>query len=342
MKQAAKPAVADAHARSYGPDAPVYGLTVADANRLGQDAMRRVRGAGLPLALAIAEPLFTSGNLEEGVAAAVIVGAQARNLGAEHFERFDAWANALTNEVNADGLSALASRCLSGRPSLVNTLKEWAASDNRFRRRAALTAFIPLVREGRFLSDALGVADLLLADGGRDGAERAGHLAHGSGPFATRTRRCIPQRARRCGLADRPRHRAEPGAPRAPLAGGSGVTQQASRPAATSIGRRIARGLLMAVLVGFVGTVISLVPALFIQSVFIGEAQRCIEQQELEMAAQGAVETTCEEDLSTTPTWLPTLLIGGGAALGVAGGFGYGYIGPVGRSSRQEPPWLPF
>ena len=164
MRQAAKPAVADAHARSYGPDAPVYGLTVADANRLGQDAMRRVRGAGLPLALAIAEPLFASGNLEEGVAAAVIVGAQARNLGAEHFERFDAWASALTNEVNADGLSALASRCLSGRPSLVNTLKEWAASDNRFRRRAALTAFIPLVREGRFLSDALGVADLLLAD----------------------------------------------------------------------------------------------------------------------------------------------------------------------------------
>ena len=120
------------------------------------------------------------------------------------------------------------------------------------------------------------------------------------------------------------------------------MTQQASRPAATSIGRRIARGLLLAVLVGFVGTVISLVPALFIQSVFIGEAQRCIEQQEFEMAAQGAIETTCEEDLSTTPTWLPTLLIAGGAALGVAGGFGYGYIGPVGRTSRQEPPWLPF
>ena len=108
------------------------------------------------------------------------------------------------------------------------------------------------------------------------------------------------------------------------------------------MGRRAGRGLLLALLVGFVATVVALAPALFIQSVFVGESQRCEELRQREQAALGEVETTCAEDLQETPTWLPGVIIAAGAALGAAGGFAYGFLDPARPRRRDELPWLPF
>ena len=49
-----------------------------------------------------------------------------------------------------------------------------------------------------------------------------------------------------------------------------------ARPA-PGIGRRLYRGFAFALIVGLAGAGLSGVPALFIQSIFVGEAQRCIE-----------------------------------------------------------------
>ena len=165
LKGAAKPQVAAQLRNAHGEDVPCYGVDLVQANRLGQEVMRRVRGSGLPLSMAIAGPLFRSGNIEEGVAADVIVSGQARLIGGAEFEQFAEWATCLTNAPNTDALAShLISRSLAGRPSLVRALQEWAGSDQRWLRRAAAVAFVPLVREGRFISDALSVAELLMED----------------------------------------------------------------------------------------------------------------------------------------------------------------------------------
>ncbi len=165
LASVAEPRVAAQHRERYGEGVPCHGVPIAQANRIGQDAMRRIRGAGLPLALAVADDLLSGGNLEEGVAADVILSAQARHVGGAEFEHFARWAERLTNEVNADALAAhMVSRSLAGRPSLVKTLREWARAPQPLRRRAAVMAFTPLVREGRFLTDALSVAELLMED----------------------------------------------------------------------------------------------------------------------------------------------------------------------------------
>jgi hypothetical protein len=114
---------------------------------------------------------------------------------------------------------------------------------------------------------------------------------------------------------------------------------------AMSVGRRLYRGVVFALLVGFVGAALSVIPGLFVQSIFIGNAQRCAEQQRLDVIVEGEIVTDCGEQQSDTPTWLPATIIAGGGLFGLLGGFGYGFVSPTsgsGRNDRREPPWLPF
>ena len=115
---------------------------------------------------------------------------------------------------------------------------------------------------------------------------------------------------------------------------------------AASVGRRIYRGLVFALMVGAAGAAISAVPALFIQSIFVGEAQRCEAAERKDVAVGGEVQTDCAEELRDTPVWLPVTLIIGGGAAGALGGFGYGFIGPrsslAGGPRAREERWLPF
>lgn len=99
--------------------------------------------------------------------------------------------------------------------------------------------------------------------------------------------------------------------------------------------RRLVRGIMVAVLVGVIATGVSVAPALFIQSVFIGSAQRCEEQQRYEQAALGRVETTCEMELGEVPYWFPVLVIAVGGTVGTAGGFAYGFFARP--PSRRRP-----
>lgn len=110
-------------------------------------------------------------------------------------------------------------------------------------------------------------------------------------------------------------------------------------------GRRLYRGVVFAIMVGVVGAGLSIIPALFVQAIFIGNIQRCETQQEFDIAVTGAIVTTCEQDLSDQPTWLPPALIAGGGLMGVLGGFGYGFVSPMPAPRRLEDrddSWLPF
>ena len=112
-----------------------------------------------------------------------------------------------------------------------------------------------------------------------------------------------------------------------------------------TLGKRLYRGVFFGLLVGFVGAGMSVIPALFVQSIFIGNLQRCEAQQEEDVALHGEIRTTCAEDLSAEPTWLPPAIIAGGGVMGLLGGFGYGFVSPAsvqGRNGERERSWLPF
>ena len=105
------------------------------------------------------------GNIEEGVIAKIILSSQARLIGGDDFVLFEVWVKHLTNSLNTDALSShIVSRSLAGKPSLVKNLTIWAKDQSKWLRRAASMSFVPLVREGRFVTDALSVSDVLIED----------------------------------------------------------------------------------------------------------------------------------------------------------------------------------
>ena len=177
LKQASRPQEADQLRRTLGADVPVYGVKAAEVHRIGLELVRRLRSAPPALGMAIADALFTTGNLEEGLVGGQVLGAMARHIGGGDFVRFDAWAGSLTNAQTADGLAMSGiSKALAAKPSLALQLAEWARSPAPWRRRAAVSSFIPLVREGRFLTDALSVAELVMTDAHEDVQRGVGTL----------------------------------------------------------------------------------------------------------------------------------------------------------------------
>lgn len=114
---------------------------------------------------------------------------------------------------------------------------------------------------------------------------------------------------------------------------------------ALPLGRRIYRAVFFAVLVGLTGAAISVLPALFVQSAFVQDSERCARQQESDRASGGEVVTDCAELLADTPVWLPPVILTAGALVGALGGAAYGFISPqsAGRAAIQPGGrWLPF
>ena len=165
LRQAGRNDVAGRIRREAGRDAPCYGVETAQVYRIGLELVRRLRAAGLPTTLAIADHLFRTGNVEEGLVGAQIVGALARLITGDDFQRIEPWGDTLTAPQTADALGASClSPALAAKPSLVKTMREWGRSENPSKRRAAVAAFGPLVREGRFTTDALEVAEVVMQD----------------------------------------------------------------------------------------------------------------------------------------------------------------------------------
>ena len=177
LRRAATERAAAEAKRSYGTDVPCYGVTPAEVQNIGMHMIRQMRTGGLSLAMEVTEPLWLSGVLEEGQVAAQIVGAMKRHIGGDQFERFAKWAGALTNSANVDGL-AMHAVCyaLAAKPSLVKVMREWVASSNPHYRRAAVVSFVPMVREGRFLTDAFSVVEQVMTDEDPQVQEGAGLL----------------------------------------------------------------------------------------------------------------------------------------------------------------------
>ncbi|MBL76175.1 MAG: hypothetical protein CL763_04555 [Chloroflexi bacterium] len=146
-------------------DVDLYGVNHTDTHKIGLDCVRKLRSDGLAQTLHIADQLYQSHKHEEALIGAQLVGALSRLITASDFEKVSHWVDHVFSPQTADSLAiSCYSACLAAKPSLVKTMREWARSENPYKRRTAIASFNPLVREGRFLTDALEVAEILMSD----------------------------------------------------------------------------------------------------------------------------------------------------------------------------------
>jgi 3-methyladenine DNA glycosylase AlkD len=166
LKRHADPVNAAGAQRFFAGGVKTYGVHRERLDGIARDAVRalRVRG-GLPAALRIADGLYRSQNMDDAALAARILARFGRDLGPDHFGRFDRWVDSLSDWASTDSLSTqVIGPIVRDHPDLIRRLAPWTTARHRWRRRAALVSLIPLARTGEHLDQVLAMTDRLLGD----------------------------------------------------------------------------------------------------------------------------------------------------------------------------------
>ncbi|MCU0628113.1 MAG: DNA alkylation repair protein [Methanoregulaceae archaeon] len=162
----ADPVIRETSQRFFREEITCYGLKTATVTAIAKKYWKEVRSRDKTEIFTLCEELYRSGYLEE----AFIVSTWAHALSDRFepgdlavFERWiDTWIN---NWAACDGFCNHAVGDFMTRyPERVADLKRWATSPNRWMRRAACVSLIVPAKHGKFLSEAFGLADLVLTD----------------------------------------------------------------------------------------------------------------------------------------------------------------------------------
>ncbi len=115
---------------------------------------------------ALCEALWQSGMLEESFIACHWSYAMRKQFTVDDFAVFERWVNCyVTNWASCDTLcNHTIGTLMQMVPDLLNSLKLWAKSENRWVRRAAAVTLIVPARHGKYLDDIFAIADILLMD----------------------------------------------------------------------------------------------------------------------------------------------------------------------------------
>lgn len=143
-----------------------YGIKTATVVAIAKKYWKEVQSRDKTEIFSLCEELYQSGMMEE----AFVVSAWAHLL-SDRFDRedlavFRRWIDTyITNWAECDGFCNHAMGDFFEKyPELIAELKRWTESGNRWMRRAAAVSLIVPAKHGKFLDDAIAIADLLLVD----------------------------------------------------------------------------------------------------------------------------------------------------------------------------------
>ncbi|GAB6285527.1 MAG: DNA alkylation repair protein [Methanoregula sp.] len=143
-----------------------YGIKTATVVAIAKKYWKEVQSRDKTEILSLCEELYQSGMMEE----AFVVSAWAHLL-SDRFDRedlavFRRWIDTyITNWAECDGFCNHAMGDFFDKyPELIAELKRWTESRNRWMRRAAAVSLIVPAKHGKFLDNAIAIADLLLVD----------------------------------------------------------------------------------------------------------------------------------------------------------------------------------
>lgn len=166
LAAAADPAHREGVNRFFKETVNAYGVRSPEVKKIEQMAYREVKGWPAAERNRFSNELWRSGRLEEGTVATWLYRRFRRSCAACEFRLFERWIDRyVRNWAHCDGVSSwLLAACIANEPPLMEALPAWAASENRWKRRAAAVSLLQDAKQGRHTEFLLGVAARLMED----------------------------------------------------------------------------------------------------------------------------------------------------------------------------------
>lgn len=162
----ADPSVRKTSQRFFKEEITSYGIKTATVTAIAKKHWKEIKSKNKQEIFALCEELYRSGYMEE----AFIVSSWVPNLAGRYepsdIAVFRRWIDTyITNWAACDGFCNHAvGDFIQKYPKCTGELRRWTQSENRWMRRAAAVSLIVPVKHGKFLEDAMKIADLLLTD----------------------------------------------------------------------------------------------------------------------------------------------------------------------------------
>ena len=144
----------------------LYGIRNAEVHKLSKELFRELDDKSKKRVYGYCEELWKSGYIEESFIACNWSLAVRKESEDSDIVIFEKWINSYVNNwASCDTLcNHTVGELIEKYPELINNLKKWAHSGNRWMRRAAAVSLIVPARKGKFLDDIFAIANILLED----------------------------------------------------------------------------------------------------------------------------------------------------------------------------------
>ncbi len=134
--------------------------------KIGKAFLKEIKDKQKTEVFDLCEEFWRSGYLEESFIACLWAYSMRKDFRPEDFKVFEKWVNNFVgNWASCDILcNHTIGAFMEMYPEQMPGLIDWAASKNRWVRRASAVSLIVPAKQGKFLKDILAIADILLAD----------------------------------------------------------------------------------------------------------------------------------------------------------------------------------
>jgi 3-methyladenine DNA glycosylase AlkD len=152
--------------RFFKEEVKILGMKAVVTEKIGTAFYTKIEDKSKSNIFSLCDNLFSTGIMEESFVAchwSYVVSAQYEPA---DFRLFDKWINSYVNNwATCDTLcNHSVGTLVELYPSLINDLKGWSRSGNRWVKRASAVSLIIPARKGKFLNDIFEIADTLLTD----------------------------------------------------------------------------------------------------------------------------------------------------------------------------------
>ena len=166
LNEMADPGIQKSSKRFFKEEIRCYGIKTAAVISLAKQYWKEIKDRDRQDIFALCEELYRSGSIEETFIVSHWAYALSDRFDKKDLAVFRRWIDSyITNWASCDGFCNHAlGEFFEHYPECTGELKAWAQSENRWMRRAAAVSLIVPAKHGKFLDEAIGIADLLLTD----------------------------------------------------------------------------------------------------------------------------------------------------------------------------------